>query len=74
MSYRDVYLYSTSIIWENILAIELVLKSQTQLQQKIYYKSTTSDEDILSIRKETRPRLLSLLIIGDSQEHISSAK
>jgi hypothetical protein len=38
---------------------------------KTYYKIATSDEDILGIRKETRRRLLSLLIISDSQDHIS---
>ena len=36
---------------------------------KTYYKSATRDESILGIRKETRPRLLSLLIISDSQKH-----
>ena len=36
---------------------------------KTYYKSATRDESILGIRKETRPRLLSLLIVGDSQKH-----
>ena len=33
-----------------------------------YHKIATSDENILGIRKETRPRLLNLLIIGDSQD------
>jgi hypothetical protein len=38
LSYRDVYLHSTSISRENIdivLSIELALKSQTQLQQRL---------------------------------------
>jgi hypothetical protein len=38
LSYRDVYLHSTSISRENIdivLSIELVLKSQTQLHQRL---------------------------------------
>ena len=38
--------------------------------RKTYYKSATCDESILGIRKETRPRLLSLLIISDCQKHI----
>jgi HD superfamily phosphohydrolase len=39
LSYRDVYLHSTSISRENIvLSIELVLKSQTQLQQRLTIK------------------------------------
>ena len=37
---------------------------------KTYYKCATSDEDILGIRSKTQPRLLSLLIISDIQEHI----
>ena len=38
LSYRNVYLHSTSIIRDNILSIELVLKSQTQLLQKLTVK------------------------------------
>ena len=53
----------------DILYIELVLKSNTTTT-KTYYKWATSDEDILSIRRETQTILLSLVIIGDSQEHI----
>ena len=71
MSYRDVHLRFTSIsrvIIDN-LYIELVLKSDTTTA-KTYCKRATSDEDILGIRKEMRTRLLSLLIISDSQEHI----
>ena len=70
MSYRDVHLHSTSISKMNIdiLYIELVLKSDTTT--KTYSKRATSDEDILGVRKETRTRLLNLLIIGDSPEHI----
>ena len=65
MSYRDVYLHFTSIIRENILSIELVVKSDTTTTKT--YKIAASDEDILGIRKETGPRLMSLLIISDSQ-------
>ena len=70
LSYRDVYLRSASISREIIvLYIELVLKSDTTTT-KTYYESATSDENILGISKETRTRLLSLLIISDSQENI----
>ena len=69
VGHRDVYLHSASISRENIvLYIELVLKLQTQLLQKTYYyERATSDESILGIHKETRHRLLSLLIISDSE-------
>ena len=72
MSYRDVYLLSTSISRENIdvdivLSIELTIKLDTTTSIKTYIKRATTDEDILGIRKETQPRLLSLLAIGDSQ-------
>ena len=72
LSNRDVHLCSTSISRVNIdiLYIELVLKSDTTTT-KTYCKRATSDEDILGIRKEMRiSRLLSLLIISDSQKHI----
>ena len=71
LSYRDVHLHSTSISRVNIdiLYIGLVLKSDITTT-KTHCKRATSDEDILGIRKDTRTRLLSLLIIGDSQEHI----
>ena len=70
LSYRNVYLHSTSISRENIdivLSIELVINLDTTTITKTYIKRATSDEDILSICKETHPRLLSLLTIGDSQ-------
>ena len=70
LGYRDLYLHSTSISRENIdiiLSIELVTKMDTTTITKTYIKRTTSDDNILSIRKETHPRLLSLLTIGDSQ-------
>ena len=35
-----------------------------------YYERATSDVNILGIRKETRIRLLCLLVISDSQENI----
>ena len=35
LSYRDVYMHSTSISKDIVLCIELVLKSWTQLQQKL---------------------------------------
>ena len=41
MSYRDLYLYSTSISRENIdivLSIKLVLRSQIQLQESLTVK------------------------------------
>ena len=69
MSHRDVYVHSASISGENIvLYIKLMLKLQTQLHQKTYYyERAAGDESILGIRKETRHRLLSLLIISDSE-------
>ena len=69
LSYRNVFLHSTSIGKDIVLYIELVLKSETTTT-KTYYKSATSDEDILGIRKETQLRLLSLLIISDSQAYL----
>ena len=38
MNYRDVFLHFTSISKNNVLYIELVLKSQTQLQQRLTIK------------------------------------
>ena len=41
LSYRDVYVHSTSIIWENIdivLSIKLALRLQIQLQQRLTVK------------------------------------
>ena len=38
LSYRDVFVHSTSISRENILSIELVLKSHTPLQQRLTIK------------------------------------
>ena len=72
LSYRDVYLLSTSISRENIdvdivLSIELAIRLDTTTSIKTYIKRATTDEDILGICKETQPRLLSLLAIGDSQ-------
>ena len=55
LSYRDVYLHSSRSSRENIdivLYIELVPKSDTTTI-KTYYERATSDEGILSIRKET---------------------
>ena len=72
MSYRDVYLHSISISRENIdnvLYIELVLKSDT-VTTETYCNRATSDKDILGICKQTQPRFLSLLIINNIQEHI----
>ena len=68
LSDRDVYLRSTSVSRKNVLSIELVLKSDTSTM-KTYYKSATSDENIMGIFKETRPRLLNLLIVSDGQQH-----
>jgi hypothetical protein len=46
LSYRDVYLHSTSI--SRVLSIELVLKSDIITTKTYYYcKRATSDEDIL---------------------------
>ena len=50
MRYGDVYLHSISIMGENILSIELILISHATTT-KTYYKSATSDENILGIRK-----------------------
>ena len=69
MSYRDVYLRSTSISRENIdnvLYIELVLKSDT-VTTETYRKRATGDKDILGIRKQTQPRFLSLLSLAISK-------
>ena len=69
MSYR-VYLDSTSISREIIVLYIELAKITDTTTTKTYYKSATSDEDIPGIGKETRPRLLSLLIISDIQELI----
>ena len=77
MGYRDVYLHSASISRENIvLYIELEIKSDTPTTKTYHYERATSDEHILGIRKETRHRLLSLLVISDRQEniHISNSQ
>ena len=37
---------------------------------KTCYRSATSDEIIPGIREETRPRLLCLLVVGESQGHL----
>ena len=72
LSYRDVYLCSTSISRQNIdivLYMELVLKSDTTTTSA-YRKRAASDEDIMGICKDTQSRLLSLLTISDSQKYI----
>ena len=73
MSYRNLYLHSTSIINENILSIELLLKSDVNNTTKTHRKCATSDESILGIRKEIQSRLLSLPMVGDSQDIVVSA-
>jgi hypothetical protein len=72
LSYRDVHLHSSSISRENIdiLSIDLALNHGQTTTTKTYCKRATSDENILGIRKETRARLLNLLIVGDNREHI----
>ena len=67
LRYRDVYLHSTIISRENILSIELVLKSDITTTKT--YKSAVSDEDILSIQ-EIQHRLLSLLIFSDKRIYL----
>ena len=62
-----------------VLAGRIVFCPEYKISTKITDKKTTtmtycckratSDEDILGIWKEIRPRLLSLLIVSDSQKH-----
>ena len=71
LSYRDFYLHSASISRENIVDIVLSrISTKITDTTKTYCKRATSDEGILGICKETRRRLLSLLIVGDSREHV----
>ena len=71
MSDGDVHLPSTSITRENIDVLsEISTKILDTTITKTYCKRTTSDERILCICKNTRCRLLSLLIVGGSQKHI----
>ena len=62
---------STSIGRENIdiVLYRISTKITDTTTTKTYYNRVISDEGILVIHKETRQRLLSLLIVNDNQEN-----